>query len=54
MARISSEVLSGLARPDFGRGMFQVGESLAGIGGQYRAKKANDESRAALTGAMNP
>jgi len=51
MARISSEVLSGLARPSFGRGMLQVGESLAGIGGQYRSKKANDEFNALMAEA---
>lgn len=48
---ISNEVLSGLARPDFGRGMFQVGQALGGIGGQYRAKKADDEFNALMAQA---
>ena len=46
-----NEVLSGLARPDFGRGMFQVGQALGGIGGQYRAKKADDEFNALMAQA---
>jgi hypothetical protein len=48
---ISNEVLSGLARPDFGRGMFQAGQALGGIGAQYRAKKADDEFNALMAKA---
>lgn len=43
MARLSESVISRLASPGYTRGMFQAGEALAGIGSQYRAKKAEDE-----------
>ncbi len=48
---ISNEVLSGLARPDFGRSMFQTGQALGGIGAQYRAKKTDDEFNALMAKA---
>lgn len=43
MARISEQVLAGLARPTMAQGMFDLGAAIGGVPGQMRQKRQEDE-----------
>ena len=43
MARISEQVLAGLARPTMAQGMFDLGAAIGGVPGQMRQKRRQDE-----------
>jgi hypothetical protein len=43
MARISEQVLAGLARPTMAQGMFDLGAAIGGVPGQMKQKRQEDE-----------
>jgi hypothetical protein len=43
MARISEQVLAGLARPTMAQGMFDLGAAIGGVPGQMKQKRRQDE-----------
>jgi len=43
MARISEQVLAGLARPTMAQGMFDLGAAIGGVPGQMRQKRRQEE-----------
>jgi hypothetical protein len=43
MARISEQLLAGLARPTMAQGMFDLGAAIGGVPGQMRQKRQEDE-----------
>ena len=43
MARISEQVLAGLARPAMSQGMFDLGAAIGGVPGQMKQKRQEDE-----------
>ena len=42
MARISEQLLAGLARPTMAQGMFDLGAAIGGVPGQIKQKRQED------------
>ena len=51
MARISEQLLAGLARPAMAQGMFDLGAAIGGVPGQMKQKRRQDELAQIMTRA---